>query len=130
MALLALISGPAGVAVAVAISADFTWSGVHVGCALTMSATAPDTTPVAIEVPPIWKYPPPNMQDGHSVSNRLDGAASEMRCAPGATTSGLAKPSCVVPRLDQSASMSSFVDVVPCSSVPPTVITNGSLAGA
>ena len=31
-------------------------------------------------------------------------------CAPGARTSGLAKPSCVVPRLDQSASV--VVDAV------------------
>ena len=43
--------------------------------------------------------------------------------APGASTSGFAKPSCVVPRLDQLASASSIVFFVPWSSTPPTEIT-------
>ena len=49
-------------------------------------------------------------------------------CAPGAMTSGLAKPSCVRPVLDQSARAPR--PLLPFSSTPPTEITNGSLPGA
>src|SRR5215212_8410450 len=50
--------------------------------------------------------------------------------APGATRSGLTYPSCVTPRLDHGARLSSVVSLVPWSSTAPTVITYGSLAGA
>ena len=50
--------------------------------------------------------------------------------APGATTSGLLKPSCVTPRLEKVASVSSAGSAVSASSVAPTEITNGSLPGA
>src|SRR5437868_5047564 len=49
---------------------------------------------------------------------------------PGATRSGLAKPSCVTPRLLIGHRLSSEGDVVPLSSRQPTVMTSGSLPGA
>jgi hypothetical protein len=58
------------------------------------------------------------------------GAIVETMCEPGATTSGFANPSWVVPRLDQLSSASSSVFFVPMSSTAPTVITNGSFPGA
>src|SRR3954470_13150948 len=67
-------------------------------------------------------------QFGHSVWNALLGASTDTMCAPGARTSGLARPSCVVPTLDQSAREP--WPLLPVSSMPPTEITYGSLAGA
>src|SRR5438105_1269539 len=49
---------------------------------------------------------------------------------PGAETSGFEKPSIVVPYADQSGTVSSLGSEVMCWSSAPTVITNGSLAGA
>ena len=50
--------------------------------------------------------------------------------APGATTSGLATPSWVMPRLENAAIVSSPGSSVSTSSVAPTEITYGSLPGA
>src|SRR2546430_15407681 len=105
-----------------AITAPLTWSGVYSGCSWSRSATAPETTGAAIDVPPARMYCPLTMQVGHINANALLGASSETMCAPGASTSGFAKPSCVVPRLDQSASVSSREFLVPWSSTPPTEI--------
>src|SRR4051812_31663434 len=69
------------------------------------------------------------MQLGHSEANWLPGASVETMCAPGAMTSGLLNPSCVLPRLDQLATVSSSVPLVPMSSTPPTEMTYGSLPG-
>src|SRR5215213_9239237 len=70
------------------------------------------------------------MQLEQSDVNSLPAESVETMWAPGATTSGLAKPSCVRPRLDQLASASSPICFVPLSSTAPTVITYGSLPGA
>src|SRR5687768_986796 len=67
-------------------------------------------------------------QFGHSCRNALLGDRTDTMCAPGASTSGLTTPSCVVPVEDQSARLP--WPLLACSSVPPTEITNGSLAGA
>src|SRR3954464_7607788 len=64
---------------------------------------------------------------GHRYWNALLGASVETMCAPGAITSGLEKPSCVRPALDQVARAP--LPESPCSSEPPTLITNGSLPG-
>src|SRR5207253_552473 len=42
---------PSAVCAALSMSAPFTWSGVHVGCAASTSAAAPETTGAANEVP-------------------------------------------------------------------------------
>src|ERR1700754_3566500 len=65
---------------------------------------------------------------GHRYWNALLGASVETMCAPGAITSGLTKPSCVRPALDQYAREP--LPLLPVSSEPPTLITNGSLPGA
>src|SRR5436309_13990243 len=70
------------------------------------------------------------MQLGHSVVNVELGASVETMWAPGALTSGLAKPSCVSPRLDHDAKASSLLPWVPLSSTAPPEMTNGSLPGA
>ena len=49
---------------------------------------------------------------------------------PGAANSGLRKPSCVDPQADHGAAKSSVGVTVPLVSEAPTVITNGSFAGA
>src|SRR5205814_1409796 len=56
-------------------------------------------------------------------------ASVEMMRLPGATRSGLAIPSTVVPYDEKAATASSAILAVPLSSVAPTVIRNGSLAG-
>src|SRR6188474_192031 len=70
------------------------------------------------------------MQLGHIEAKSLSGDSSDTMWAPGAVTSGFANPSWVRPRLDQLASSSSVLFLVPWSSTPPTEITNGSLPGA
>src|SRR3954451_13275849 len=114
----------------VLVSAPLTWFGVHVGYFCSSWATTPETTGVDIEVPPAWKYAPSRMQAGQSLVKALPGARVEMMWAPGAITSGLAKPSWVVPMLPQLVEVSSAVPLVARSSAPPTVITYGSLPGA
>ena len=49
---------------------------------------------------------------------------------PGARISGFEMPSCVAPLDENEATVSSCVVRVSCVSVAPTVITNGSFAGA
>ena len=56
-------------------------------------------------------------------------ASGATMCAPGASTSGLAAPSWVTPRLENAAVTSSPGSGVPSSSVAPTEITYGSLPG-
>src|SRR5215208_6611534 len=112
------------------ISACLTMSGVHSGWAESRPAAMRATTGLAIEVPPIRKYRPSTRHAAHSLANSLSGASGATMCAPGASTSGLSKPSCVTPRLDHDATASSLVNFVPRSSTAPTEITNGSLPGA
>ena len=88
-----------------------------------MSATRPETIGAAIDVPPALMYWPSTMHDGHWLAKMLSGASTDTMCTPGAVTSGLSKPSCVVPRLDQSAISSSRGLTVPWSSTAPTVTT-------
>jgi hypothetical protein len=70
------------------------------------------------------------MHVGHIVANALFGASVETMRAPGAWSSGLATPSCVTPRLDHVARLSSPSAWLAWSSSAPTEITNGSLPGA
>src|SRR4026207_1536596 len=51
-------------------------------------------------------------------------------CRPGATRSGLLMPSAVVPYDENEARRSSVVEAVAMSSVAPTAMTKGSVAGA
>src|SRR6185503_3497972 len=69
------------------------------------------------------------MQAGQRCAKSLFGASVETSPTPGASTSGLRTPSCVRPRLDQGARMSSRRMKVLRSSSAPTVMTHGSLAG-
>src|SRR3954467_14109972 len=90
-------------ALSVPISSALTWLGERVGRACRSRAAAPATTGAAIEVPPALKYALPIAHVGHRAWNALLGASTDTMCAPGAITSGLARPSCVMPVLDQSA---------------------------
>ena len=56
--------------------------------------------------------------------------AGPFRTRPGAESSGFLNPSWVGPHADHGAAKSSLADVVLLVSDAPTVITNGSLAGA
>ncbi len=67
---------------------------------------------------------------GRASANALPAASGATMWAPGATTSGLSRPSWVTPRLEKDASVSSAGSAVSASSVAPTEITNGSLPGA
>src|SRR3954452_2186167 len=113
-----------------AVSTPLTWFGVRFGYFCSSSAAAPATMGAAIDVPPariIWYC---TMQVGQSVENALDGASVDTMCAPGAWMSGLAKPSCVRPRLDQLGRLSSPSAWLIWSSRAPTEIAYGSLPGA
>src|SRR4051794_28324970 len=61
----------------------FTWSGVMSGRRWSSSATAPETTGAAIDVPPARMYAPPTMHVGHRVLKALPAASVETMCAPG-----------------------------------------------
>src|SRR6267378_3633290 len=108
------------------------WSGVRFGQPCRRSAAAPDTTPVAIDVPVRRKYVDPfcatTTRSGNSVSKVLPGTRRETRRRPGATRSGLAFES-ALPQAENQASMSSRRLMVPRSSVAPTVTTYGSMPG-
>src|SRR3954451_21845736 len=129
-AALSLFVLPSAVPDSLLTIAPLTWLGFEPGCCSIRSAAMLATSGELIEVPPMRKYPSSTMQLGHSESKSLFGAFTETMWAPGATTSGLAKPSCVTPRLDHGVSESSDVTFVPWSSTAPTVMTYGSLAGA
>ena len=73
---------------AVPIRTALTWSGVHVGCAWSTSATTPEVTAAAIEVPPSRMYSPLTTHDGHSRVKSLPGESELTSRAPGARTSG------------------------------------------
>src|SRR5688500_13972127 len=66
--------------------AYLTWSGVQFGCACRMVATAPETTPAAIEVPPTLKYSPSVTHCGHRLAYSDPGESTETMWAPGAST--------------------------------------------
>src|SRR3954465_13432780 len=100
------------------------------GCTEGSWATRHVMTALAIDVPEPRRQGA-GIVDGNCVVIVAPGAASETRCAPGATTSGFARPSVAVgPRPEKFGSTSSFVATVPLSSMAPTVMTNGSLAGS
>ena len=70
------------------------------------------------------------MQVGHSVAKALPVASGATMRAPGASTSGLAKPSWVVASTRVGRELVVEVSLLPCSSSAPTVITYGSFPGA
>src|SRR5215217_8663929 len=112
------------------IRTPLAWFGVRFGYFCSSRAAAPATIGAAIDVPPARIIWPCTMQVGHSVANALFGASVETMWAPGAWMSGLAKPSCVTPRLDQLGRLSSPSAWLIWSSSAPTEITYGSLPGA
>src|SRR6185503_2616596 len=115
-----------GNGVAVLISAALTWSGVHVGCCCSSSATAPDTTAVACEVPLPLKNRVLTTALGYSVSMTEPGLRSETIDWPGATRSTWREAE---PREEKSGMVSSSSVAVPLGSSAPTEMTNGSVAG-
>src|ERR687897_589650 len=119
-----------GTSSSVETSAPLTWAGVQSGWSSRSRAAAPDTTAVAMDVPPARKYLPSTTQPGQRCWKSLPWASVDTRPTPGARTSGLRTPSWVSPRLDHGASESSPRIHVPLSSSAPTVTTHGSLAGA
>src|SRR5579864_9306374 len=80
---------------AVDMSAYFTRSGVIAGLAASISATTPEVTAVDIDVPLPARYGGA-IDGGNIVVIAAPGAASDTRWAPGATTSGFARPSAAV----------------------------------
>src|SRR6266852_5527343 len=110
-----------------------TWSGLSVGWRSSSNATAPETTPVAIEEPLSRKYVAPLLAattwSGSSVSRVLPGTRSDTIRRPGAIRSGLAVESTGTPQAENQASRSSAVVRVAWSSLDPTVIAYGSTPG-
>ena len=111
-------------------------AGVSAGVRSSMRATTPATTGAAIDVPESRKYAgasgsrPATSRSGNSWSSVLPGERRLTILRPGATRSGFARPSIgVMPREDHEASASSSGVAVPLSSMPPTVITYGSVPG-
>src|SRR4051794_58359 len=96
-----------------------------------MRAAAPATMGAENEVPDIHMYPGWKSRSGCSVMNSFtEPGMAPTRNRPGAPISGFEKPSGVEPQADHGATVSSAGVGVPLVSVAPTVITNGSLAGA
>src|SRR3954452_10452768 len=117
---------------------NLTRSGVSDGLADSICATRPLTMAVAMDVPEPRRYGAAivlgkfvdNAEPGKSGDTPEPGAASDTMCAPGATTSGFARPSAAVgPRPVKFDSTSSPRPLLPLSSIAPTVMTNGSSAG-
>ena len=81
---------PTAAAWALLINADLIWSGVALGCACSTSATAPETTAAACEVPlprSSRSVTPPESPYCWSMN---DPATRRLgMCTPGATKSGL-----------------------------------------
>src|SRR5215471_3588284 len=69
-------------------------------------------------------------ESGYVVSMFEPGDRLETTERPGASRSGLAKPSLVGPLLENDASLSSLLNTVVLSLLAPTVMTKGSLPGA
>src|SRR5215208_5668545 len=57
------------------VSTALTWSGVHVGWTWSRSATTPEVTAAAIDVPPRRMYWPLTTHDGHCCAKSLPGAS-------------------------------------------------------
>src|SRR4051794_33138131 len=111
------------------MSMYLTRSGTRLGLADNMSATTPETTPLANDVPLPRRYGA-GIVEGNSVLIVEPGAARETRCVPGATRSGLARPSATVGPCELKLGIaSSERPTVPESKLAPTVMTNGSSPG-
>src|SRR3954451_10011555 len=111
------------------MSANLMRLGDRLGMPDSMSATSPATTPLANDVPPPRRYGAA-IVDGNCVEMVDPGAASETRCAPGASRSGLASPSAAVGPCELNAGIeSSLRRTVPLSKLAPTVMTKGSSPG-
>src|SRR3954464_14988377 len=66
------------------MSRPLTWLGVRFGLSSSSSATVPETTGAAIEVPPARMYWPSTIQVGHMAVKALAGARFETIAEPGA----------------------------------------------
>ncbi len=84
-----------------------TSSGVRPGSACSISAATPLTTAADMDVPLIWKYWASMRYSGWSLAMALLFSMVEITCPPGATTSGLTKPSTVGPAEEKEARKSS-----------------------
>src|SRR6266851_843664 len=117
----------------VPIMTALTWSGVYSGCRSSSSATSPDTTAVAIDVPVRRKYVVPLVAvtrwSGSNLSSVLPAARTAMIFRPGATRSGLGVDSAGVPYPENQPITSSPSAPVSRSSLAPTVRTYGSAPG-
>ncbi len=107
-----------------------TWSGVQFGCRDSSVAAAPDTMGAANDVPDIHMYDGSSFRSGNVVASRELSGTGPLSTRPGAASSGFRNPSWVGPQADQGAAKSSLDVAVPLVSAAPTVITNGSFAGA
>ena len=90
------------IGVAVAVIADFTWSGDQSGWAWRTRATTPAMTAAASDVPLPRNVSSSTKPSGWLRSTSLPGARRLLMWAPGAATSGSRTPS---PLLDQSATV-------------------------
>src|SRR4051812_14941398 len=114
---------------AVSISANLMRFGESVGLPDSMSAARPATTPLANDVPLPRRYGS-GIVDGNWSVMVAPGAASDTRCAPGATRSGFARPSATVGPCELKFGIESSRGLtVPLSKLAPTVRTKGSSPG-
>ena len=122
-------SSAAGNVVAVPVSSALTWSGVIDGRCWSSSATAPDTTAAACDVPLPRKTGRSNAAVAAVLGVDVGARVHAGRCndLPGATTSGLRTPSPSGARRRRWCRRP--IDGVPALSAAPTESTNGSCAG-
>ncbi len=116
-------------------SAIFTCVCRNDGFASSISATAPDTTPVDMLTPLIWMYraPPSPVSVGRPpgvVSIVLPGTSAANTLFPGATRSGfITLSNAVGPRELYVVTTSSLRSTLPLVFSAPTVMTSGRLPG-
>jgi hypothetical protein len=91
-------------------------------------AATPETTADATDVPDIDSVRP-DTASGWSLMKSDPGASVARTLTAGASRSGFAIPSMVMPATVKLATLSSPAPRVPASSMPPAVITNGSFPG-
>src|SRR5207247_10481788 len=106
--------------------------GFRLGFLCSSRAAAPLATGAAIDVPLRRMCAPSGVtRSGYlTASSALDADSGATIFRPGATRSGLARASCVLPRPLNEQTLSSSSLSVWLSSRQPTVMTNGSLPGA
>src|SRR4051812_12234249 len=107
----------------------FTWSGERSGERCRIRAAAPAARADENDVPEPLAYFLPIALLGYAVSIVDPGDRLDTTDWPGASTSGLTRPSVVGPMLEKPASRSSLSETVVLSLLLPTVTMRGSLPG-